>query len=406
MATAASTRRPDAADPASAPAARQIRSARDLHAALNAPDPATRLGALKAVRAQPQAALAFGLLDGRDAIDLLLAQAERVRGHFHSEWLTVVGALSVFRDSRVTAFFLEVLRTATEPTLLFAVAGGLTAEPSTLLHERLRPLLLQDDCPARARAVAPVLAALPALTAAERLRIALLVEADDREPALCDAASAEHWLSELAGVFQREARAALEVQGAPAFAHLVGAWDRLSEDSRAWLVEWALRGFPTSAGSLIERALASRSDRIVLVALEGVAALPEGAIVDPSILRRFAEHSSPALRAAAIGAGAAGLDWRQQLAHDPDPAVKRACISRLVEAEGLRALPLLVVLLRDTDWQMRAVATRALTGLGEAVVESVKPLVHNAEQGVRVAAVQILLAVGQEDWLASQLSEM
>ena len=182
----------------------------------------------------------------------------------------------------------------------------------------------------------------------------------------------------------------------------MGVWDRLTDDTRDWLVCWGLRTFPASAGLMVERALAAASDRLALVALEGFAALHQGMTGDTTALRRFAKHPDPALRRAAIVAGV-GLDWRQYLATDPDPAVRRARVPRLAETAGLHAVPDLLALLHEPDWQMRAVATKALIGLGAAVVDPVKPLVHDPEQGVRVAAVQVLLALGQEAWLASQL---
>jgi HEAT repeat protein len=378
----------------------QIRSARELHEALIAPDPATRLGALQAMRAQPQAALAFGLYCGRDAIDLLLAQVERTPGQ--SEWLTLMSTLSAFRDARVTAFFVKALASITEPSLVFAVAAYVATQLATAHQQELRPLLLDDDCPARARAVAPLLVSAPTLTARERLRLALLDH--PMQPPPLDRDSAEDWLSQLRGPFRDEARVALETNGAMALTHLADLWDKLADDSRAWLLRWGVRAFPDRSNAIIQQALFSGGDNLVLIALEGLAQLRDYVSGDPAALQRFATHADPALRRAAIIAGCADLDWRCCLASDPDAAVRRACVSRLAQAEGLLSLPDLIALLNDTDWQMRAVATQTLIDLGAAVVDSVKPLVHGADQGVRIAAVQVLVALGHEAWLTSELA--
>ena len=382
----------------------QIRSARELREALTTREPARRLGALKAIGAQPAVARALGLHEGQDVVDLLVAHANRVQGHADAEWLAVMSALSVFRDDRVTALFVDVLATATEPTLLYAAARYLAAEPGRRLRDQLRRLLLQDDCPARPRAIAPLLAREPALTSHEQLRIALLVDDDGPAPPCLDETSGDGWLAELNGPFSQEARVALEAQGAVAFENLVTRWDRLADETREWLAGWGMRALPDHAGPVIERALAAGSDRLALIALESLAARGDGRAADSASLQRFVAHPVPALRRAAIVAGGTGVDWRQCLASDPDPGVRQACVPRLAAAEGLHALPALLDLLREPDWRMRSVVTTALVGLGETVVVPLRPRVHDPEHGVRIAAVQVLLALGQEAWLASHLA--
>ena len=75
--------------------------------------------------------------------------------------------------------------------------------PRTTLEE----LVLQDDCPARARAAAPLLVATGLRTPAERVRAALLVEDGPSSPPFADASEA--YLAELRGPFVQDARAAL-----------------------------------------------------------------------------------------------------------------------------------------------------------------------------------------------------
>jgi len=395
-----------AADPAlaSPPRPREIRSGRDLIAALNAPEPPVRFAALNAIKAQPEAAKAFGLVDGRDVIDALLARAAKgVHGRRDSEWLAVAAALSAFRDKRVVAFFVDVLETDAHPDLLFSAAGCLAAGSGPALRDRLRPLLLQNDSVARARAVASILVGVAPTCAEEQLRKALLTDGGGNPPRV-DENNAHAWLAELDGPFREEARAAIEQEGERAFGHLLHRWDRLSDDNREWLAAWGLRAFAGCATSVVARALASDADRVARVALEFLAAHPRDSGADASALNRFAKHANPGLRSAAIAAGAS-VDLRRCLAEDDDVEVRRACVQRLADAEGVRALPDLVALLRGSDWPTRAAATRALIGLGDRVVEQVKPLVRYPEHGARVAAVQVLVALGQESWLRSQLTE-
>jgi HEAT repeat protein len=288
------------------------------------------------------------------------------------------------------------------PDLLFSAARYLAAESGPAIRDRLRPLLLQNDSVARARAVASILVGVAPTCAEEQLRKTLLTDGDGNPPPVDDENNTLAWLAELDGPFREEARAAIERQGERAFGHLLRRWDRLSDDNREWLAAWGLKAFAGCATSVVGHALASNADRVACVALEFLAAHARDSGADASALDRFAKHANPDLRRAAIAAGAT-VDLRRCLAEDDDAEVRRVCVQRLADAEGVRALPDLVALLRGSDWAARAAATRALIGLGDHVVEHVKPLVDDPVHGARVAAVQVLVALGQECWLGSHL---
>jgi HEAT repeat protein len=61
----------------------------------------------------------------------------------------------------------------------------------------------------------------------------------------------------------------------------------------------------------------------------------------------------------------------------------------------------LLAALEHSDWRVRARASDALVSRGEA--EPVKGLVHDERLEVRAAAVQILVALGEEEWLEAAL---
>src|SRR6266496_2015162 len=211
-----------------------IRSAQELHEALTAGEPRRRLGALQAIISRPDAARRLGVHAGLDVIALLLQQETRMRGCL--EWLSWVGALAAFRDPRVSAFFIELLRTAEQPDILFAAARYLSSEPSAQLYPSLSPLLLQHTCVPRARAVAQVLAGCAVLSPAERLRVALLAPAGGSAAPQLDQTTADCWLTELQGPYRLAAQTGLQAQGESAFAALCGLWERLDDDARSWLV--------------------------------------------------------------------------------------------------------------------------------------------------------------------------
>lgn len=400
--------------PAAVPTKVRLRTADDLMAALQLTDIGTRMTVLRGIAAEPGRALALGTdPDGRDVVDELLRQANQKRGQ--TDWLALVGTLAAFSDSRVTAFFQQILTVAENPQLVFFAAERLSREPAASLHAFLTSLLLQNDSVARARAAADLLAGLlaglPTLSLPERVRVALLASVDGTEAPPLDDASAPFYFAELAGPFGPEARDCLETLGEPAFCYLREQWDALCDADRIWLLRWAVNDWPLSAPALIARALERDGAEVALAALQSVPAVLGDDSRGPlrPLVSRWARHADPALRRAAIEAGAQGVDWRgAALETETDPAVRRACIARLAEQEGAAGVSTLIALLEDADWQTRATAAGALIEIGSGaatavpVAEAVKPLAHDCRQAVQVAAVQVLIGLGEQAWLEKE----
>jgi HEAT repeat protein len=314
----------------------------------------------------------------------------------------VVATLAAFPDPRVVEFFKGLLSRSRRAATLFQAAARLQLEPVASLREFLRPLLMQNESDARARAAAHLLIAAPALDPAARLRAALLAGRRGVAPPLFTDDTAAAWLAELAGLFGLLARQALEAQGKPAFPLLAAHWEQLADDDRIWLLRWGA-AHPTLAAPLFEKALASGSTGVALAALRHLPALGEGTAALAPSLAALATGSDPALRLSAIQAGAGGLDFRRMLAAEPAPAVRRACLAALARHEGMDALPDLLAALRDEDWGVRATATEALAGLGENAAAALEPLVRDPDLRIRTAAVQVLIRVGREAWLEEEL---
>src|SRR5689334_1996060 len=140
-----------------------VRCARELFAALESPDGAIRLAALHAVQNAPETTLGFGPYAKRDLVDVLLSQAERFRGEL--EWLSWIAALTAFHDLRIVRLFTSLITTESHTELLFALANYLQAESLDPIRIQLATALMQNGCVARARAVAPLLAQCPKLSA-------------------------------------------------------------------------------------------------------------------------------------------------------------------------------------------------------------------------------------------------
>lgn len=144
-----------------------VRCARELFEALESPDGAIRLAALHAVQNAPGTALSFGPYARRDMVDVLLSQAEHFRGEL--EWLSWIATLAAFHDLRIVRLFTSLITTESHTELLFALANYLRAESLEAMRVQLGAALMQNACVARARAVAPLLAPGPHLSACEAI---------------------------------------------------------------------------------------------------------------------------------------------------------------------------------------------------------------------------------------------
>jgi hypothetical protein len=380
---------------------RRIRTLLELEEALRAADVALRLDALKAVQTQPKAALAFGVYKGRDVIDILLERAGFAQGSM--EWMSWVGALASFHDSRVTDFFIDTITTTESPRLIFSAARYLAGDDPAL-WSRLLPAFLQNENPVRARAVVSLMERCPSLSAAAGLRTALLSEATASSAPILDQGNIELWLAELAGPFWREAQMRLKTQGEPAWTALAKVWERLSETNQRWLLGWGVEEYAGMVAGLLPIALRSSSNTVRIKALrslalleetrvpESIAALPVGLLNDPD----------PEVREAAVLASPAKLDWRAFLIRETVSSVRRACVAQLARSDGDDAILDLIAFLRSDDWQLRTVSAQALVKLGSSAAEAVKPLVHDPDQRVRVAAVRVLLDLQQDKWLEQE----
>jgi len=388
---------------ASANAPRCIRSARELFESLRAADIPTRLISLKAVQAQPQAAVGFGTWQELDLIDVLVTQASKFEGTL--EWLDWIGALAHFRDERVIQFFLRVLAQEDEPRLLFCAAQYLAGGPLAPLSRALRLMLLRNDNPVRARAVAGLLRSQVTCEPAVHLRVALLAENCAWQVPDFNPSTADIWLAELAGPFRTEARNALRMQGELTWLALARLWGNLRAQEQVWVLQWGIDEFPGMVGALVPQSLASKHAEVRLEGLRVLGALGEkqAAASIRKLAAEFLNDRSAIVRAAAAHASPPAVDWRAFLDKETDRQVCAAAITQLAKQEGQNALPTLIQFLGSIDWHFRATAADAIAGLGAGTAELMKPLVHDTDENVRIAAVRVLLNLVEDQWLKHEL---
>ena len=383
----------------------RVRSARELFQALSAPDAPTRLSALHAVRLAPDTALSFGLYEGRDVIDVMLQQTQRVRAHIdgHTEWFSWIGALAAFRDRRVVELFISLLGTEEHAELLLALAEYLGAEPIETMHAKLAPALMQNESTVRARAVAHILAESHGGSTREQLRIRLLEGCASAALPLFTAAPSE-WVNELTGPFQFEARCQMERQKPSAFAALAQYWDQLSETVKRWLIESSREQNPVLTVDLIRKALISPgSDELSLAALQAAATLEQMPEDINALTVPFLSHSDERLRLAAVAVTCSPLNWVAFLENESSVLVRESGIKKHAASCGLSALPDLLRYMGDPDWRIRAAAADAILSLGTPAVRSAMELLPLGDEALRAAIARMVIQLEDEELLTNYL---
>lgn len=378
----------------------RIRSMQDIFDALRSPEPRARFSILQAIIQNPEKAAAYGTSDGADLVDELCDHARNLPA---SPLRTLVlGALVAYKDPRVREIFLMEMHVSGNAETLILASRYLAGEAEDDVKLSISGLLFQNNSIDRARAAANIMAGHGQLSDRERIRIALLSSEGFPAPGLSEETGAD-WSAELQGPYASHARRLLEAQAETAFLYLRKKWDHLEEENRTWLLEWGADKFPVYIIELILRALDSGSDLLVPAALEAIITLKEYGKIFAIRTGRYLQSKNPAVRLAAVRAGAPIGDWKAALSSENDTAVRIAMLTRLAKEQGAAAAPTLIRLIEEGDYRLRAAATSALQNVSKDVVELMKPLMKHSRQAVQVAAAQVLIAAGEELWLEEQL---
>jgi HEAT repeat protein len=164
--------------------------------------------------------------------------------------------------------------------------------------------------------------------------------------------------------------------------------------------------FPGMVSALVPQSLASQHAEIRLEGLRVLGSLGEkqAAASIRKLAVEFLNDRSAIVRAAAAHASPPAVDWRSFLDQETDRQVRAAAITQLAKQEGQNALPTLIQFLGSNDWRLRATAADAIAGMGARSTELMKPLVHDTDENVRIAAVRVLLNLAEEEWLKHELS--
>ncbi len=377
-----------------------IRTAEDLFEALNSSDPGIRIPLLRAIAAAPEKALSYGCHGGRDLVGELSRQAYEIPDSDLKADL--LAALSKFRDPRALNVFKRQIAVSGDPEAIRLAGTYLSLEPEENTKDILPGLLMQERSAFRAGVAARAMAGWKTPSAREAIRVAVYVP-DAPPPPSIDEATRRHWLKELEGPQRGRARELLEAQGENAFLHMRGRWADLSTDLKAWLLEWGVRLHPAYAVELLISALEEGPDALRVASLQGISRMKEAKALFRQPASRFLKSEDPALRLAALRAGAMPEAWRQALEKEPDGNVRVELVRLLAEEKREEAAPVLLAALKDADPRVRAASADALAAVGRGVVGELRCLMDGPEAEVRAAAVQALLRLGDERWLEERM---
>lgn len=355
----------------------RISSAQQLFEAIGSSEMLTKLSVLEAVALDPAGALSLGSDGNTDLIAVLCGELETAYG-LELRLFTLAALAALPADPRVIQKLEQVWFLSDNPNERILAVSRLAAEDNPVVRDHLKHTLLGDD-PERAQAVANVWQTQPDDGPAVVLRVALASEQGDCPiPPLNE--HPELWLAELRGAFAAQAREVLEANP-QAVEVLTRCWEKLSRETRAWLLELATRLGSPELPHLTDLAL--RDEAIQLEAIGAIEATQASAQYAEQLLE-LAHSPDPAVQAAAIQAGAPS-DNRFRAVAAKVRTVRVAAIRRL----GAGDLDTLVELLHDPDWRIRSAAADRLAVLEEGP-QLVQPLLQHHRLEVRVAAARVI----------------
>ena len=354
----------------------RIRCAEDLFRVLSEGSLFAQMAVLRDILQEPVRAIKLGRYEGEDLVDLLIRLVPESAGPVRQAQTL---CLMSFQDPRTTEFMAGEFARCRDAAMVLRLAQRLTIEKGP---EFFLPFLWSPKA-AQALAAARICHSGP-LTAAEQLRVALVLDADFAPPPV-GAQTLDVWLTELQGPHRLRTRELAEAAGA---LPLWEGWDALATEEREWLLTVTERQDWQLARTRTEKLLAAGETApfLLAAAVRLELELPAGLWQSPT----------SEVRALALAAGQADAELARFLT-DETPLVE------VVAAVPRCPRTLLLSLLLDSRWQVRAEAVKALAAQ-EPALEKVRPLALSETLETRVAAVELLLQWGDDEWLAEQFA--
>ncbi|ADD69386.1 hypothetical protein Dacet_2628 [Denitrovibrio acetiphilus DSM 12809] len=248
------------------------------------------------------------------------------------------------------------------------------------------PFLLNGQSSTKARIAANLLAHSKKLSVELAVRVAVLSDHDVSVP-VPDAETLHLWLKELTGVYPFRARNLL-LKKEGYFENLLKFWGELPREVCLWSLGVMKDRDVLRHEPLLLNILKNEEDEEVLSRVLGIlCSLPAGSI-DDSAFAGFLRHSSPEVRASAVGLLSQPVDWQQLLDSEESEKVRIAVIAGIGRLGCKDECGLLGKFFEDQSWRIRAAAVNSLVALAPESVPIVKQYADHDSEDVRAAAAQ------------------
>ena len=380
-----------------------ISSTRELLEALKNPNAALRTATLRAIAEHPAEAFSMAERSGCDLIQELIQLCETT--DCDSIRTSYVYTLLNLDDDRVVQFAKQEFMSTDNSDIIVLAASKLAKLPEPDRIALLAPVVMAVENQVKSRAAANLLAHCQHLATQLALRVEVLSDHHVEITSLNDD-NLSDWLDALQGAYPIRTRKLLIAKKDGSFSNLLSCWNRLPAPIRLWAFKEAVKVDASEYKLLIQNILKKEEDSALLVAaLESLRNFASGE-VEEQLISVFYHHTDPAIRAAAISAGQTALDWHAMLENESSDSVRVAIITRIGQCKSLNELNLLADLLNDTSWRVRAAVTNAMVALAPASLMTLQRLLPHQNPVVRVAVVQALKRLGQDEWLEAQLSQV
>lgn len=344
----------------------RIRTAAELFGVLTTGSPMEQMAVLQSVMQNPEKPLSLGPHQGEDFIDLLLRLMEQSSGGLKQ---AQVVCLMCYQDERTTRFLVDEFSRCRDPALVLRLASRIGMERDI----RFFLPFLWGEKGAQALAAARLCSTLPDLTPAERLRVAILLDAEFEPPALQEQ-TLDLWMKELTGRHRLRTRQLAANQPAGTLL-LWSRWRELDMREQEWLITLTAHSHPGFFKARLPQLLEDPQLAPLLVtrALEQQVSLPACLL----------EHPQPEVRAAAIAQGHADSELERYLGPEVSLCEVLAALGRCSPERWVDGL-------RDGRWQVRGAAVQWLCQLECPPLEEVRRLSESTHLGAKVAALTVL----------------
>ncbi|GEM_PF-1585809 len=230
----------------------RIKRVEDLLPLLDHADPKVRAAAFSSVLANPDKALALASCRNRDIVDIFIDRLAKPLPQ--RDKIPLLSVLGQFNDSRVAAFFRELLLRENSDELLHIAAQYVSDTDLEVPVDELLRLLRNQDNMSKNRIAAGLLRDHSTLSSADRIRIAAFSSGRSPFPAL-DSETAGAWQQQLNSPLRDYLCLVLETRG-PALEDWTVLWPALDMELQSWLVRRACHHSPP-VDAIIQLGLAS-----------------------------------------------------------------------------------------------------------------------------------------------------